>query len=161
MIDLTRLLRHMAWANAKMFDDLTALPTQALEARYAPDTSTVGELALHIVGGQEWYCYCLAGRPWTDMSVPTSNSDLLQLKEIVGELDSLLLAQAEAPEAPMTFADGDTERSALRSTLLSQAVLHPIEHRAQLAVALQVNGFGGLVLDDYDLWVFEREGGLL
>jgi uncharacterized damage-inducible protein DinB len=146
----------MAWANARMFDDLIALPSQALEARYASTASTVGQLALHIVGGQEWYCYCLAGRPWTELLVPATAEELRALKATVAELDAVLLEEAGKPDALMTFQDEDGQRSALRSTLLSQAVLHPIEHRAQLAVALELNGYSGLVLDSYDLWVFER-----
>ena len=54
VIDLTRSLRHLAWADARLFEDLAALPPEALQARYAPEAWTVGNLAMHNVGGAEW-----------------------------------------------------------------------------------------------------------
>ena len=155
MIDLTRSLRHLAWADARLFDDLVALPPEALEDRYAPDAWTVGHLAMHIVGGAEWYAYCLAGTPWTDLQIPTGPDDLRTLARHLQQLDALLLEQAALPDELVAFVDEDGPRSALRSTILSQACLHSAEHRAQIACALEVTGHGGVTLDDYDLWAFE------
>jgi uncharacterized damage-inducible protein DinB len=44
-----------------------------------------------------------------------------------------------------------------RSTILSQAIHHATEHRAQLAAALEAKGFNPVNLDDLDLWSFEIE----
>jgi len=155
VIDLTGSLRHLAWADARLFSDLAALPPEALQARYAPDAWTVGHLAMHIVGGAEWYCYCLAGTPWTDLSIPGNAADLRALAARLATLDALLLEQATLPDEVVEFIDEDGPRSALRSTILSQATLHSTEHRAQIACALEVTGHGGVTLDDYDLWAFE------
>jgi uncharacterized damage-inducible protein DinB len=46
-----------------------------------------------------------------------------------------------------------------RSTILSQAIHHATEHRAQIAAALEAKGFTPVNLDDLDLWSFERETG--
>ena len=46
-----------------------------------------------------------------------------------------------------------------RSTILSQAIHHATEHRAQIASALEAKGFTPVNLDDLDLWSFERETG--
>ena len=159
MLELTRLLRHLAWADAKMFDCLIELPPAALDARYSDTAWPVGQLAMHIVGGAEWYCYCLAGRQWTDLTPPTDSDDLRTLKAHLADLNAQLLTEAELPDGVVTFVDEDGERSALRSTLLSQAVLHSIEHRTQIATALEVSGIGGLTLDDFDLWAFEHVDG--
>ena len=155
MIDLTRSLRHLAWADARLFADLEALPPEALDARYSPDAWTVGHLTMHIVGGAEWYAYCLAGTPWTDLEIPTRPEDLRRLAQHLAELDALLLHQAELPDEVVEFVDEDGPRTALRSTILAQACLHSAEHRAQIACALEVTGHGGVTLDDYDLWAFE------
>lgn len=155
MIDMTRSLRHLAWANARLFEDLAALPPEALQARYSPDAWPVGQLAMHIVGSSEWYAYCLAGTPWTDLSVPESAADLRALAAHLADLDALLLQQAAPPDGQVSFVDEDGPRTAHRSTILSQACMHSTEHRAQIACALEVNGFGGVVLDDYDVWSFE------
>ena len=37
-----------------------------------------------------------------------------------------------------------------RSTVLSQAVHHATEHRAQLVAALEANGYTDINLDDFD-----------
>jgi uncharacterized damage-inducible protein DinB len=155
VIDLTRSLRHLAWADARLFEDLAALPPEALQARYAPEAWTVGHLAMHIVGGAEWYAYCLDGEQWTDLAIPESAADLRALAARLADLDAILLAQAALPDETVEFIDEDGPRSALRSTILSQACLHSTEHRAQIACALEVTGQGGVTLDDYDLWAFE------
>jgi uncharacterized damage-inducible protein DinB len=155
VIDLTRSLRHLAWADVRLFEDLAVLPPEALKSRYAPDAWAVGHLAMHIVGGAEWYAYCLAGTPWTDLQLPESPADLQALARHLAELDSLLLDQAALPDELVEFVDEDGPRSALRSTILAQACLHSAEHRTQIACALEVSGHGGVILDDYDLWAFE------
>jgi uncharacterized damage-inducible protein DinB len=155
VIDLTRSLRHLAWADARLFEDLAALPPEALQARYAPEAWTVGHLAMHIVGGAEWYAYCLDGEQWTDLAIPESAADLRALAVRLADLDAILLAQAALPDETVDFIDEDGPSSALRSTILSQACLHSTEHRAQIACALEVTGQSGVTLDDHDLWAFE------
>lgn len=155
MIDMTRSLRHLAWANARLFEDLAALPPEALQARYSPEAWPVGQLAVHIVGSSEWYTYCLAGTPWTDLAVPGSAADLRALAAHLADLDATLLEQASLPDERVSFVNEDGPRTAYRSTVLSQACMHATEHRAQIACALEINGFDGVVLDDYDVWAHE------
>jgi uncharacterized damage-inducible protein DinB len=159
VIELTRSLRHLAWANAKLYADLAALPPQALDARHATDAWTVGELARHIVDSAEWLVYCLTGQPWTDLSVPKDAADLRDLAAHLADLDAILLEEAALTDVAMEFVDENGPRTALRSTILSQACLHSTEHRTQMACALDASGIGGVVLDDYDLWAFEADRG--
>jgi uncharacterized damage-inducible protein DinB len=42
-----------------------------------------------------------------------------------------------------------------RSTILSQAIHHATEHRAQIASALEAKGFAPVDLDELDLWSYE------
>lgn len=157
MIDMSRSLCHLAWADARLFDDLSLLPAEALQARYAPDAWTVGHLAMHIVGGAEWYAYCLAGSPWTDLEIPTDAEGVRALARRLADLDALLIEQASLPDEVVEFVDEDGPKSALRSTILAQACLHSTEHRAQIACALEVDGVGGVTLDDYDVWAFAAQ----
>ena len=159
MIAMMRALGHLAWADDKLFTELAALPPEALDARYAADAWPVGRLAMHIVGGAEWYCYCLAGVPWTDLEPPKDAADLDSLRRRLAELNAVLAAQAELPDELVAFEDEDGPREALRSTILAQACLHSTEHRAQIACALEVNGFTGITLDDYDVWAFAASEG--
>jgi uncharacterized damage-inducible protein DinB len=161
MIGLDRALRHLAWSDAWMFDRLAELPAEAMLARYAPEAWPVAQLAIHIVGGAEWYRYCLTGAMWTDLTPPSFEAVALQeytvsLKSHQAEIDAVLLEQATLAEEEMAFTDEDGPKTALRSTILTEAVLHGIEHRAQIGAALAAGGFDGFALDDVDLWAFEK-----
>lgn len=160
MIDLQRSLRHLAWSDAWMMQRLVALPAEAMLAQYSPRSWSVARLAIHTVGGAEWYRYCLTGTPWTDLSPPSTEPQALQqfvggLAPHLAAIDALLVEQSASADEFVAFVDEDGERQALRSTILSQACLHGAEHRAQIACALEVSGFDGFVLDDIDLWAFE------
>lgn len=157
VIDMTRAMRHLAWSDDKLFGALAAVPPGALEARYAPHAWPVAQLATHIVGGAEWYCYCLVGMQWTDLTPPTDSAGVERLRTRLADLDAVLIAQAALPDGLVEFEDEDGPRSALRSTILTQACLHSTEHRAQIACALEVSGFGGVTLDDYDVWAFAAQ----
>lgn len=155
MIDLTRGLRHLSWGDDRFFASLASLPASALQATYAPGAWTVGHLAMHIVAGAEWYRYCLTGEQWTDLRIPQGAGDIEELRAHLLHLDATLLEEGSKADGLVEFEDEDGRRSALRSTIVTQAFLHAIEHRAQIACALQVGGFPGLSLDDIDLWAFE------
>lgn len=152
---IRRGLRHMEWANDRFFTSLSALPDGALTVSYAPSAWTVGSLAAHIVDGAQWYRHCLTGAAWTDLVEPKTGADVEVLRVHLGQLDALLVAEAAVPEAMMRFRDEAGEAQALRSTLLSQAIHHATEHRAQISCALTAHGFDGPSLDDLDLWAFE------
>lgn len=155
MIDLSRALRHLGWADDRFFAGLAELPPAALQSRVAAGEWTVGQLAMHIVGGAEWYRHCLTGAPWTDLRIPQDSDGVRALRSHLMTLDAALLLEAAGPDERVEFEDEDGPRSALRSTILTQACLHAAEHRAQIACALQVSGFSAPVLDDLDLWAFE------
>lgn len=157
MIELSRGLRHLGWADGRFFASLASLPPAALEATYAPGAWTVGHLAMHIVGGAEWYRYCLTGASWTDLRIPQSAIDVEALRDHVVDIDATLLAEGGKPDGLVDFEDENGRRSAMRSTILTQACVHATEHRAQIACALQVAGFPALSLDDLDLWAFEAD----
>lgn len=155
MIDLTRGLRHLAWANDRFYAQLQELPAEALGAKYAPDAWSVGRLAAHIVMGTDWFRYCLTGRPWTDLTDLAVAGDIAALRTFLAQADADLLAEADKADALLTFEDEDGPRQALRSTLLTQAIVHAAEHRAHIATALEVSGAGRIDLDALDLWAFE------
>ena len=47
----------------------------------------------------------------------------------------------------------------MRSTIITQAIHHATEHRAQAVCALEVKGFRAVNLDDYDVWAYEINNG--
>lgn len=156
MIGLERGLRHLAWADDQFFAAVAELPSKALAATYSPDSWPVGRLLVHIVEGAEWYRYCLTGVAWAGVTAPRDGTDVDELRSYLSTVNAALLVQASLPDAEVDFAEGDDMKSALRSTILTQAIVHSAEHRAQVACALATRGFAGPSLDDLDLWAFER-----
>jgi uncharacterized damage-inducible protein DinB len=159
MVDMTRALRHLAWADERFFTQLAALPEEAMAARYAPGHWPAGRLAAHIIGSASWYRYCLTGKPWLDVTWVRTPADLGGLLPQLLETDAALLEQAGMRDEPVTFTDEDGPRTVMRSTLLGQACLHAAEHRAQISCALEASGFAAIVLDDLDFWEFEAAEG--
>ena len=155
MVDMTRAVRHLGWADERFFRQFAALPEEAMGARYAPDHWPAGHLAAHIIGSASWYRYCLTGAAWLDVTWVRTPADLGGLVPALLEIDGVLLDQAVMPDEPVTFADDEGPRTVMRSTLLGQACLHAAEHRAQISCALEASGFPGIVLDDLDFWAFE------
>ena len=155
MVDMTRAVRHLGWADERFFQQFAALPQEAMGARYAPDHWPAGHLAAHIIGSASWYRYCLTGTPWLDVTWVRTPADIGGVLPQLLEIDKVLLDQAGMPDEPVTFADEDGPRTVMRSTLLGQACLHATEHRAQISCGLEASGFPGIVLDDLDFWAFE------
>lgn len=155
MIGIERGLRHLSWADDQLFEYMADMPSKALQATYAPDTWPVGRLLTHIVDGAQWYRFCLTGEPWVELLSPRDDMDITELRTYLRSVNASLLAQAELPDERVTFDDDGTQRSAWRSTILTQAIVHAAEHRTQIACALAAHGLQPPVLDDLDLWAFE------
>lgn len=147
-------LRHLAWSDERFFSQLGSLPDQALAARYSPGMWTVGQLLAHIVRGAEWYRYCLCSQLWTDIVEPVNAGDVERLGNMLADLDRFMLGQAALSDDVLVFDDEGGPSEASRSMLLSQAVLHAAEHKAQICAALEAEGFTAPDLDALDLWSF-------
>lgn len=160
MIALDRLLRHMGWANLKTFSHLKNLPDKALESFAFNPQWTVSEILHHLVESADFYHFRISGK-WVEVAgqkiaKPNKISDLELLAAQVEKIDLALLGTVSLDEIEVTFVRSDgqvVER--WRSTILSQAIHHATEHRAQIAVALESGGFPLLDLDELDLWAFE------
>lgn len=151
-----RLLRHMAWANQRVYDAVKSLPDLALGAYIVNAEWTAGRILQHIVGGADWYVFCLTEAPWRDIKLPESMTGLNLLQEQLAEFDAKISNQSELPDEYITIKEDDGSWEALRSTILAEAIYHAAEHRTQLIDALESKGFSPISLDDLDLWKFER-----
>lgn len=155
MISIEQALRHTAWADDLLFTKLAELPAAALACTYGPPDWTVGAIATHIVSGAEWCRYVLTGSSWTDLRPAADRESIEALKLHLRDVYADIFVESSKDDEPLSYADEYGDKTALRSTVLSQVAYHSVEHRTQIAVALEVNGFAGIVLDDFDLWVFE------
>lgn len=154
MIDITKLLKHMAWANQELIGQLTNFPDEALAAYATNPEWTVSRIIQHIIHSADWYKFRLTGEPTVDHDLPTTSSQLQEFARWAEGVDARLLIAAQEPEGMVErIVDGKVILRA-RSTIVSQLVHHATEHRAQLVSALESKGFDSINLDDLDLWAY-------
>ena len=161
-----RLLRHMSWANQRIYDAVKDLPDLALGAYIIKPEWTAGRIVQHIVGGADFFVFCLTEAPMRERKLPESTpmrerklpesmTDLNLLQVQLAEFDSKILSQSEFPDEYITIKQDEGSWGALRSTILAAAISHAAQHRTQLIDALESKGFAPISLDDLDLWRFE------
>lgn len=156
-ISIERGLRHMAWANQEVFNAVAKLPDDALQAYISNPEWTVGNILSHICSGATWYVHRLEIDDWIDIPEVHSANDVLQLAALISQLDEKLIQAASQEDRELTYTYEDTGKVVKRwfSTILTQAVHHATEHRAQLVDALDFKGYKLINLDDLDLWAYD------
>jgi uncharacterized damage-inducible protein DinB len=156
MITLERLFKHMAWANQQVFGKICELEEKALQAFIADPNLSVGEILFHITDAAGSYIYRLTEITTPELSAPKNMKELFDLRAKQAGYDAKLLTLAEVAGADIIVkrVEGDLKRK--RSTVLSQAIHHATEHRAQVTCALDFVGYKTVNLDDYDLWSYEH-----
>ncbi len=157
---LDRLLRHMAWANAALFDTLAAGSDEDLALAAPRNEWPAARILTHLVDAAGRYAARLEGLPRPDDSTPPSEvGELAGIAARCADYDARIRAQAALPDGPVSYAEPDSDVWA-RSTVAAQAIHHATEHRAQIAGALATNGIDTIDLDALDLWAFtEAEDG--
>lgn len=145
----------MSWANQEVYAACSSLPEEALEAYIINPDWSARQILQHIVSGADWFVYCLGIAEWSDIPTPKTISDISTLAKRLEHCDAQILSASELEDQLLTFQEGEREVKILRSTLLSAAILHSAEHRAQLMDAIESRGFRAIDLDSIDLWTFE------
>ena len=166
-ISMDRLLAHMAWANQKTISHLQTLPQESLASFATNSEWHVAEIIHHIVDSGDHYAFRISGIPAltkpgeTGIEDVKEIADLARIKEQAMIVDKALLECVKLDDIQIEFKNysGNMVKR-WRSTILSQAIHHATEHRAQLASALEAKGFQPVDLDELDLWAFEIETGL-
>ena len=158
-LNLERALKHMSWANQEVYKLIIALPDEALNA-YATDPEwTVGEILRHIASSSGAYGARLKG---IDAEVLVRPKTMQELQAIAKQLlsnDAELLVLADISDEKMAgIREGETTHW-MRSTIVTQAIHHATEHRAQAVSALEAKGFKAVNLEDYDVWAYEINNG--
>lgn len=148
-------IEYVAWADDAFLAALGRYPQEALAAPCLAGSFTVGGLVRHILGGAEWYQYCLAGAMWSETPSPTTHAELAALRARLAEVNATLVRESDAPDRMMEFDDEDGPRTALRSVLLTQAIVHSVEHRAHIVMGLEAAGFSDIDLDALSAWGFQ------
>ncbi len=163
-IAMDRMLKHMAWANQKTIAHLQTLPEESLTAFATNPQWHVAEIIHHMVDSADHYAYRISGTPV--LAQPDSAciddvktiADLARVKEQSVIVDKALLECVKLDDVQLEFVNYEKKLvKRWRSTILSQAIHHATEHRAQIASALEAKGFIPMDLDELDLWAYEIE----
>ena len=156
-ISLERGLRHMAWANQKVFEALESLPDEAFGSFIVNPEWTVGKIAQHIASGATWYVHRLEIEDWIDIPEVNNATELKVVKNLLAKLDAKIISAVHQDdhEISYTYEDGVT-RVRWFSSIITQAIHHATEHRAQLIDALEYKGYSPINLDSIDLWSFDE-----
>jgi len=156
-ISLERGLRHMAWANQKVYEAVATLPDEALESFIVNPKWTAGEICSHIAGGATWYVYRLEIEDWIDIPEVKNSADVRKVAGMLADLDAKLIQAASAEDREISHVDEDgVTRVRWYSTILTQAIHHATEHRTQLIDALESKGYQPINLDSIDMWAFDE-----
>ncbi len=149
-----RLFRHMAWANAYLFDRLAELTEAELQLTAPEDEWTAAAIAQHLVSAATRYALRLDDLGEEETPTPKSSQEVLILKELSRKADARLRLAAHEPEGFVeSTRDGQIIRRA-RQTILAQSIHHATEHRAQIAGIFSSHGMKIVDLDAIDLWEF-------
>jgi uncharacterized damage-inducible protein DinB len=165
-MEMKKLLQHMAWANEGILNKVSQLPDEALDSYLVNPEWTAREIARHIASSATWYGWRLLDKSAfteADHQEWQRKLDLTEIPPVTSKDVQTTIAYAKAADAVLLEAaalpEGDVVREwkgatiiRKRSTILSQAIHHATEHRAQLVSALEYKGFTTINLDDYDLW---------
>ena len=163
-IGLERLLAHMKWANQLTIEHLQTLPNEALRAFATNPEWHVAEIMHHIVDAADAYAFRITEErcelPGESIQELESIADLANLKVQAELVDSALQECSKLDDVQLEFKNYSGNLvNRWRSTILSQAIHHATEHRAQIASALEAKGFKPVDLDELDLWRFEINNG--
>ena len=154
---LSRLFRHMAWANNQLFTQLTILPETALSYSAWNPEWTVSKIANHIVIAQGRFLTRLQKiEPLPESEFEATTEGMRSLVQKSAENDAKLHQFLDLPDEMLTFIRYGKTVSFLTSSVLAQVIHHATEHRAQIADILAVNKMDVINLDALDLWSFER-----
>lgn len=172
-MEMEKILKHMAWANQEIIGKIGELPKEALDAYAVNPEWTVGTIVRHIASASNWYVWRLLDKStftaedeayWDarlkdDDEESPKMQDINYLLEVLRSSDAMLLQQSRLPDADVPREFRGEQHVFKRSTILSQAVHHATEHRAQAVSALEARGFTSINLDDFDVWSFQIEVG--
>ena len=153
-----RLFRHLAWANSYVFDAIANQPDIYLKLSAPNDTWTVAEILEHLTASR--YADLLDGAGDIPTQVPKNKSEVLALKQLSATFDARLSESAKHPIGFVEFQRDDRTIRRNRETILTQAIHHATEHRAQIAGIFANHNLKIIDLDEIDLWGFANYEGL-
>jgi uncharacterized damage-inducible protein DinB len=153
---LTTLFTHNLWANQRMLEECAKLTSEHLDATIAGTYGSIRETLAHIMmAEQSYFSRISTGKRYQH---PEGASEMT-VAEMMGTMEKTgkglieWAAKVQAEDTVMIDWDG-TMRETPKTIILTQAINHATEHRAQImAIMTQI----GVQPPELDSWTYFDE----
>ena len=150
---LTVLFRHNLWANLRLLEACAALTSEQLDARMAGAFGSIGDTLQHIVTAEQSYFSRISTSQRLNRPDDAPALTTAELEASLRTTGSGLIEWAPKVHADdVAEIDWDgTLRDVPKTIILTQAINHATEHRAQImAILTQL----GIEPPDLDSWSY-------
>lgn len=154
---LTTLFKHHLWANLQLLESCKALTDEQLEATLSGTFGSIGNTLEHIVKAERSYFSRISTGQRHRQPEDAPPLTIAEMIESVRTTGSGLIEWAVKVQADDTVQinwDG-TPRDVPKTIILTQAINHATEHRAQIMTILTQLGIQPPELDS---WTFFDQG---
>ena len=151
---LDRLIEYGTWANQGLLDFLRERPPETLDLTTGGVYGTIRETLEHLFSSETGYERRLLGLPRLDPDLRPKDADLDALQRLADEAAAAVAGLAERLPDPATMLPTSSgDRAA--ATVLTQLVMHGVEHRGHIGTILGANGIEPPDLDSWahGIWV--------
>ncbi len=145
---LGRLIGFNNWANRGLLEFLAAQPPDTLDATAGGVYGTIRDTFEHLLTSEMGYRHRLAGLPRYEPDDRPERPELVDLQQLQEASAAALDDLVEALPEPDTMLPTSTGQRAA-ATVLTQLIMHGVEHRAQVGTILGANG---IEPPDLDSW---------
>jgi uncharacterized damage-inducible protein DinB len=148
---ITTLFRHNLWANVSLFEVCAGLSDAQLDTSVTGGYGTIRATLAHIVTSERSYLQRITtGQPYRRPpgASPLTMAEMQASIRASGEGFVVAAPQVQAQDSVEVDWDG-APRSVPCTILLTQAINHATEHRAQIMAVLTVLGVEPPVLDGW------------
>jgi uncharacterized damage-inducible protein DinB len=150
---LTTLFSHNLWANVRMIEQCAGLTSEQLDATISGTFGSIRDTLQHIVTSEQSYFYRIrTGQPLRrpEDAPPLTIAEMLESARATGAGLIEWVPKVQADDTVQIDWDG-TPREVPKTIILTQAINHATEHRAQIMVILTQLG---LQAPDLDSWSY-------
>lgn len=150
---LVTLFRHNLWANLRLLDACAALDAAQLDEAVTGTYGAIYDTLNHLVRAEQGYLIQLTGQ-YPELRLRRTDRpslDTLRAQARLSGVGLMAVAGTIAPSAMATWEDENGRWAIAAGVVLTQAINHATEHRAQIATTLaQI----GVTPPEMDGWVF-------
>jgi uncharacterized damage-inducible protein DinB len=156
---LTTLFRHNLWANSCLFDVCAGLSEEQLDAKIVGTYGTIRDTLQHIVNAEKSYLSRIqTGHPFRrpEGAPPMTMTEMEDAIRASGEglIESASKVSAQ-DRVDIKWVDG-AQRSVPLTIIVTQAINHATEHRAQIMTTLTQLG---IEPPNIDSWTYFASNG--